>query len=217
MTPNEWWIAGGAVLLAIFGMNQGGGGPVAGVVDKLSLWLKGLRPWITIMPWEKAVRVRAGKWTKVMSSGIRFKFPYLDDYIVVNTRLRISPSATQTVSTLDGKPVTIVAYVGFRITDPLKAMLRLQWPENSCSAFAATAIASYISSHTVSDLDVLKLQEAVTKELRVFSQDGFEFDFVTVVDFVIVKTYRLLNSNGHAVGQVWGAAATAQGPGVSSF
>ena len=168
----------------------------------LSRLFQGIRPYVIVLPWERAVRVRCGKWTKVTGPGLRFRLPYFDDYVIVNTRLRIIPTSAQTISTRDGKPVTIVAYVGFRIIDPMRAMMRLQNPDASCAAFAATVVSRYITEHDAAAIRIAEMERALVQALTEFSREGFEFEFVSVVDYVIVRTYRLLSEQGR-VG-VWG-------------
>ncbi len=185
------------------------------LIDWITRIVQSLRPWITVLPWELAVRVRAGRWVKQVGPGMHVKLPIIDEFVVVNTRLRIASTAAQTISTLDRVPVTVAAYVGFRITDPLRAMLRLQSPEISCSAFAATCIAEYVTSHRADEISIRDLEAATTEKLKSFSQDGFEFEFVAVVDYAAVKTFRLLNEQGRS--GVWGDGAPTNVGGSQRF
>lgn len=154
--------------------------------------LKGARFWAIVQPWEKAVRVRAGKHTAVWPAGLHLRIPYLDEVTIVNNRLRIAPVPCQTLSTRDGKAVTVAALIGFRITDPLSAMLALQAPEMSCAAFVQTAIAKHVVERTVAEINIGELERAVLAALVGFGGGGLNFDFVSVVDYAVVKTFRLL-------------------------
>ena len=165
-------------------------------MNQLFSWIadifKEARFWQVVAPWERAVRVRAGKHTVLWGPGLHFRIPYLDDVRLVNTRLRVASAPCQTLSTLDGKAVTVASLIGFRIVDPLKAMLRMADPESCCSSFVQTEVARYISARTSSAIHLNDLEEATLAGLERFGNGGFEFEFVRVVDYAVVKTFRLL-------------------------
>ena len=161
-------------------------------VEWLSRIFQGVKAWIIVQPWEKCVRVRLGKHTVLFGPGIHMRVPWIDEVFIVNTRLRISSVPAQTVTTADGKTVTVSGLVGFRISEPLVAMLTLQQPDTSCSALALTAISEAIAGNRLELLspDAVEKFALSVLEKKVF---GVAFDFVRVVDFAVVRTYRILN------------------------
>ena len=66
-------------------------------IGKLFEW------WFTVMPWEQAIFIRAGKGERVLGKGLYFKIPFIDRVYIQQTRLRIIDLPVQTVSTLDRK------------------------------------------------------------------------------------------------------------------
>src|SRR5687768_9571068 len=91
-------------------------------------FIRGLKWWTVVNPWERAVRVRAGKWTKVLECGWHWRIPFFDTIWLVNSRLRFAPFPCTTISTVDGKTVTAAGTVGFRIVDPLLAKMTWHQP-----------------------------------------------------------------------------------------
>jgi hypothetical protein len=74
-------------------------------------------------------------------------------------------------------------------------MLRLQNPEDCCSSFVQTEVAKFISTRKAADITLCELEEATTAGLATFGAGGFEFEFVRVVDYAVVRTFRLLQEN----------------------
>ena len=151
---------------------------------------------VTILPWERAARVRLGSRGVVWEPGWHIKWPFIDEVCPINSRLRIADTGSQTLTTLDGATLTVDLRIGFYIADPLTALLRMQQPELSCAAIAGSVAAGAVSTTTRRDLSVSSLEEHVLTALR--RDTPYTFDFVRVRDFAYARTYRLLNQNGYA-------------------
>ncbi len=156
----------------------------------LSDLFRGVKFWAVVLPWERAVRVRLGRWVAMWEPGPHWRIPFLDEVRVVNTRMRIASVPCVTVTTMDGKTVTAAGYVAFRLSDPYKVLLTIQHPEDAAGALAA--FADYIVSRRVMALSTRQMEEGALAILRKTALAGFEFDFVKVVDFEVVRTFRLL-------------------------
>jgi regulator of protease activity HflC (stomatin/prohibitin superfamily) len=145
-------------------------------VNELFQWLvgliKGARFWQIVLPWERAVRVRFGRNPTLWESGFHWRIPYFDEIRVVNTRLRIACVPAQTITTRDGRTVTIDVSLAFRISDPLVAMLRLQRPEDSCAGFAQIAVARFIKTRSYAAITLEELEAAVMAEMVELAGEG---------------------------------------------
>lgn len=158
----------------------------------LSRLFQGVKAWVVVQPWEKCVRVRLGKQSILFGPGVHLRIPWIDEVYIVNTRLRISSVPAQTITTSDGKTVTVSGIVGFRISEPLVAMLSLQQPESSCAALTLTALSEAIIGSKLELLSPTSIESFALKRLEQMMY-GVTFDFVRVVDFAVVRTYRILN------------------------
>jgi len=165
-------------------------------VNQLFQWLadlfQGARIWTTVLPWERGLRVRLGRWTRLLEPGLHWRIPFLDVVRLINSRLRIASIPCVTVTTQDGKTVTAAGAVGFRITDPYKALLTIQNPEDAAAALAQAGFAAYLIVRKADALSVEEMEREVLGVLASSGLDGLEFEFVKVVDFAIVRTIRLL-------------------------
>ncbi len=166
-----------------------------GTVTSFFDWIRGIiaefKFWAIVQPWECAVRTRCGRRAILWQSGLHWRLPIVDDVRIVNNRLRISSFPCITISTKDGKVLSIAGNVGFHIADPLRAMLRLQQPEMTCAALAQSAVAAFVTARNLPEIIVAELEES-TRMALIGQADGIEFEFVRVVDFAAVKTFRLL-------------------------
>lgn len=162
--------------------------------------IQGLRPFVIVLPWEQAVRVRLGSRVRLIGPGLHLKLPWLDVVTLFNSRLRVALS-TQTLTTEDGHILTIALLIGFRIVDPLTAMLRMQQPETTCGSLAASAAAGFVQSKTKVALACVELERHVMSSLSTDGM-GVEFDFVRVRDFAYAKAYRFLQETTYSGGAV---------------
>ncbi len=165
-------------------------------MNQLLQWLsdlvQGARLWTIVLPWERGVCVRLGYWTRRWEPGLHWRIPFLDQARVLNTRIRIVPVPCVTVTTKDGKTVTVAGTVGFQIADPFQVLLTVQKPEDAVMAISMAALAEYIVTRRTDAIDVSAMETSVLDSLRRAPLKGFEFIFAKVVDYAIVRTIRLL-------------------------
>lgn len=150
---------------------------------------------VIILPWERAARVRLGSRVVVWEPGWHIKLPFIDEIVPVNNRLRMADTGTQTLTTADGKTLTTGMTLGFRIPDPLSALMKMQNPENSCSVIAGSLLAALVSSSQSVDLSVETLEEHVLGKVR--AETPYEVEFARVHDFAYARVLKLLHDNGY--------------------
>lgn len=176
---------------------------IGSFLDRIAALLREIKLWQTVPPWELGVRVRFGKRVSVLQPGIHWKIPLLDKINCINVRLRVASVPTITVSTLDGRAVTVSGNVGFCISDPLLAAMRFSMPEDVCAAYAQGALSEVVSKGNWSDLNQEDVSRDVMKQLQAkFDGNGMRIDFFNATEFVCVRTLRLLQeswrpSTGH--------------------
>ncbi len=148
---------------------------------------------VIVMPWERAARIRLGSRVIVWEPGWYLKLPFIDEVLPLNTRLRVADTGSQTLTTQDGHTLTVGLNIGFRISDPLAALLKMQYPENSCAAIASSVVASLVSFNSRTFLTVEMIEAHVLKSLK--EETTYEFDFVRVRDFAYARAFRLMTEN----------------------
>jgi hypothetical protein len=139
--------------------------------------------------------VRFGRWTKLWEPGFHLRIPFFDEVRVVNTRLNVATAPSQTLTTLDGRLLTVAAAVGFRIADPVKAMMLVRDPASVCAAIAQGEFAAYIAQRRLDEVRPMELELAVLSALSTFGGTAIVFEFIRLVDFAACRTIRLLQDS----------------------
>lgn len=182
-------------------------------LQQIAEWFNKIRFWYTVRPWEQAIRVRCGRWTKSISPGLHLRFPILDEVFCQNVRQRVLNLPVQTVSIKSGQAVTLSGAVRWRISDVSRIYHMLHTPEDWIYNTVLSAIAAVVfdasaevSPQKVSELATLAVQ---SESVRM----GLEIEAVSITDFAMVRTYRLISGEGNT-GWTWnrvGSLDAAQG------
>lgn len=158
-------------------------------IQKLVIW------WVTIMPWERGVHVRIGKNVKVLEAGLHLRIPFLDRVYVQTTRMRVVQSTIQTLTTRDGKTVTVLMSLGYTIEDIYKLYNTLYHTEQTLCNMMQGIIADEIYARDLIDCIPSRLEELVSGKMK--GEDyGLDFKYLKITGFAVVKTYRLIQ-DGH--------------------
>lgn len=168
------------------------------MIGDLFRWLtdawKAIQPWATVLPWERGVRVTLGRYTRLLEPGIRWRIPLVHTVWIVNTRLRFTSFPPLTLTTADGKQLTVAGIIGFRITDPLAAMQSMTQIEVSCPAMVQAAISESVGEKDLEDLVREELEEEAINALRL-ATNGLTFEMVRITDFGAIRTLRLIQES----------------------
>lgn len=162
------------------------------VKDTIEYITKAVKLWVILSPWEKAVRVRFGKRQTELGAGIHFKLPFFDSIYKQTVRLRILALPMQTLSSYDNKNITIKLAVGYSISDIKKLYNTLHEPETTVNNIVLSEVSTYISNCKSTEYDASKLSADVLSKLQ-NENYGLKFEYVKVLEYAIVRTYRLLN------------------------
>ena len=161
--------------------------------------LQNCRFWFVVDPWEKAVRVRLGKNARIIPPGFHWKIPLLDEIYILYPKLRLGPASTQTISTKDGRVVTLGITTGFSIIDPLQALSTYQHPENSIAVLVHHHAAEYISSRNIEEISIPELEDFIIEGLKTTDpENGIAIEFIKVTNFMHsspARTIRLVQDD----------------------
>ncbi len=152
--------------------------------------------WI-LQPWEQALRVRAGKKIVKFNGGIHFKIPYVDYIFKQNCRLRLSEVTSQTVTTLDGKTITLSGALSYRVENVQPLYMKLHMAEGTLARQTQGIISRYIAWHHFVDCSPEKVIEHVDNKMS-FEQYGLaDIEFI-LSNFAVVKTYRFITGEAQS-------------------
>lgn len=148
--------------------------------------------WVTIAPWESALRVRFGKTATLIGPGVHLRIPFTDRIFVQAVRLRPIFDTGQTITTKDGKVLTVSFVVYYAIGDMLKLYLSVSNPEQLLIGLVQGIIARVVTSTRSEDLTPSLIEAEVDKHGP--STDwGLEQVRLEITTFAYVRTYRIMN------------------------
>lgn len=159
--------------------------------DFLEYIFNAIKIWIIVQPWEQAIRVRRGKYTKLLSSGMFFRIPYIDSIYIQSTRLRVVSMPMQTLTSRDLSTVTINSALGYSINDIGLVYKTLYHPELTLANMAMSEIADFVYKHNIEDLNPDKIMDSVIDKLNA-SDYGIKVEYFRLTNFAVVKTFRLI-------------------------
>ena len=139
--------------------------------------------WIVVPPWDIGVRVRLGRRGAELEPGPHWRIPFLDDVLLVNTRLRIASAPPVTLAAGGNRARMVTAVVGFRVADPVLAMMLYEQP--------ATAVIAHTQAEVAKLAPAEQCAEALAKT---FSGSGIVIEFVQYVEDVEALAVRTLGN-----------------------
>lgn len=154
--------------------------------------------WVSITPWEAGLRVRTlprrPPQVTILKAGLHWAFPICDTVYKQSTRLRISDLPIQTLTTTDGKTLTVKGMIGYTIKNIKKLYDNLQHGEDALTNIATGVIAEYVATRASTEFTPAMLEEAVLEKLD-FEQYGLGKTNLKITDFAYVKSYRLIQGD----------------------
>jgi hypothetical protein len=150
--------------------------------------------WYQVMPWERAIRVRAGKNAKVQQPGLYLKIPIIDRIYINEVRRRVAELPMQTLTTLDRQPITVKAAISYHIEDMLAMHNAMSHPETTIVGMVAGEIGKHIASIPMAEISHHSICEAALAGIGqgAVGLGGME---VTIISMSLATPLRLIQDN----------------------
>lgn len=170
------------------------------MLDALIGWLKeiwsGLMPWAVVKEYSKGVKLRFGKFQKVLDPGFYWIIPFVDDVeacVHVTTTLDLP---AQSVLTKDGESIVIKAVVKYSISDVEKFYCRVTDAIGALRDISMGSVYDVVKTMDWSELQEADLPALMTKEVRKQAfRWGMDVSRVTVTDLSKMKSIRLIGGS----------------------
>jgi regulator of protease activity HflC (stomatin/prohibitin superfamily) len=144
--------------------------------------------WVTVQPWEQALRVRAGKHLRRLAPGFHLRIPIIDVVHRQTVRRRNCLIATH-----DGATLVVGASLGYAIADIEKLYQGLHDAEDTLRQMTAAAIARAVLDAPRAALAPEKLNGALSAELGAqFGAYGLHGVELRLTDFAFIRAIRLI-------------------------
>ena len=164
--------------------------------DKLIDFLLNLKdeliPVRIINEWEGGIQMRGGKFLRNVKPGIRFKVPFIDHIWVAYTVAQTVDLLPQTLTTKDGKSIVLKGIIRYKVIDCKKYLMTVNSAKDVLVDTVQGVIREIIEDYTWgSDIE---LNDLITeKSASVVDVWGIKVESVTLTDFGIIRTYRLMS------------------------
>lgn len=166
---------------------------MSGILEYLSRVLRGIAFWFVVLPWQQALRVRAGRYVRLLGGGIYLKIPVLDVVQIESVRRRSSMVPTQTLSTADGATVVVSAVIGYAIGDLEKLFRSLHHAEDTIAQSAQGIIAEEVLALARAEIEPAKLAGLVNRRMvDAFAPYGLVDVTLHITDFSFMRAIRLI-------------------------
>lgn len=166
------------------------------LIEFLSQFWEGTRPWTVILEYERAVLLRLGRYSKTLGPGLHWVIPWVDTTISVSTVANTYHLADQSLITRDGEAVSVSAVITYEIADVRKALLEVEGGTAAVADISFGAIAEWVCNHTLDELreprNWPRIATVVRKQGKTY---GIDVKRVTFSDITRSKTLRLLGQN----------------------
>jgi regulator of protease activity HflC (stomatin/prohibitin superfamily) len=164
------------------------------LIDILTNWASLLAPFVIVNPYEEGVLNRVGKFKKVISPGIHFKIPILDEVITQYTVTTTLSLPAQSLYTIDKQNIVVKGVVKYKISDVKIFLLEVYDAQDAISDMTQSIIKNIIMSKTVEECIDPEIDNILTKKARVEVRKwGVEINQVTLTDLAPIRSFRLIN------------------------
>lgn len=156
-----------------------------------------IAPFVIVHVYEKGVILRFGRYVRTVEPGIRWKIPYVEESIEVNTVLTTMRLPPQSLTTKDMRDVVVAAIVKYRIADP-KPYITEVWDQVDVLADVAMGeIARQVKLLEAEELFLDPPEGKIAAAVRRRVKDyGFEIEAVTFTDLARARSLRLVAAAG---------------------
>jgi regulator of protease activity HflC (stomatin/prohibitin superfamily) len=155
-----------------------------------------LIPWAVIDQYEMGVVLRWGKFNRVINPGFRWLIPLGIESVKYETVVRqTSYLDVQSLTSLDGKPVTISAILVFTISDIRKFLLDIDEGETDLQNMCYGVIAECVETSNWHDIISMEFNKQVQTKCRRVSENycGVKLLHVKYSDKATARNIRLWN------------------------
>lgn len=154
-----------------------------------------LRPLIVVSDFEGGVILRFGRYNRVITPGLHWKFPLADNAIItsiVTTTMALRP---QTLTTKDDLTIVLSAIVKYHITDVRAYLLDIWDSADVINDLTLGAIRETVASVNYNDLHGNLIEEEVHKTIKNEAlRYGVDIHKVTFSDLGKVRSLRLITN-----------------------
>jgi regulator of protease activity HflC (stomatin/prohibitin superfamily) len=171
------------------------------LIDVLIQCVNFFIPWAVLNEYERGVLLRFGHFKRELGPGFHWCIPFAIDHVMVdNVVTRTHTLPPQTLTTKDGRTVSVTAVITANIGNVRKALLEVENMDHALLDACSGAVGQHVAATDWDDLRKHDANETLTKACRqnTARRYGVEIERVQLADLAVCKVIRL-HGLAHAV------------------
>ncbi len=150
-------------------------------------------PFFVVDQWEEAVVLRLGRHHRSVKPGFHWKWPWFEQVFEQRITTSTVPSASQSLTTKDGKNIVVSGIIKYRVTDVKIFLTETEEPIDAVGDLTQGIIKNVIMAKTWEECLSTGLDNEITKKVRVEAKRwGIEVEQVTLGSLAILRSFRLI-------------------------
>jgi len=117
-----------------------------------------------VLPYEQAIYMRLGRYMRVLSQGVNFVAPLINQVVRIDLRTQVLDVPRQEVITKDNSPTNVDAIIYIKVIDPTKAFFQVTNYRTATIYLAQTTLRSLIGDMELDE--VLSNRQKINLHLR---------------------------------------------------
>lgn len=151
-------------------------------------------PFVIIPDYAAAVQLRFGRFKKVLTPGLHYKLPFVDEIIEQHVVVTTISLPAQSLYTKDKQNIVVKGVIKFKIAEPKIFLLEVYDAQDALSDMTQSIIKNVIISMSLAECIDSEIDNTLTKKVRVEARKwGVEVQQVTLTDIAPIRSYRLIN------------------------
>ena len=164
------------------------------LIDLIIQWISDILPVVIIPSYEEGVHLSFGKFKRVLSPGLHFKIPFLDEILRQHVVVTTLSLPAQSLYTLDKQNFVVKGVIKYKIADVKIFLLEVYDAQDALSDMTLGIIKNIIISLPAEKCIDPELDNLLTKKVRVEAKKwGVDIQQVTLTDVAPIRSYRLIN------------------------
>ncbi len=175
------------------------------LIDLLVGWIKLLRLFVIVPPYESVIMLRWGKVHRNRPGGLHWVIPFdVDRPHIIPKYLQTMIVGPQSLATKDNVEIVVSTLVTFQVTNDVTYFISINGGEQAISDIAHGIVAKYVMEHTWTQLRDGEMERILVTRMRARGvQYGVRIATTQIVDLTRSRSYRIINgaSRGMKLGE----------------
>lgn len=173
---------------------------LASAIDRYADYVK---PWVVVNEYQRAVILRGGKYHRSLEPGTYLKYPIAEYALSDNVKPDTMEIPPITITTADGKTVTIGMIIHYEVPDIKKFLVDNNDSRSNMIQMGAAELSDHLEEINWIDIKKKTTKNAVQRKLNPYFEDmGVKILDLKFKDKAEVRAYKLFNDKDQNINAI---------------